>query len=217
MVLNIDVVSDVICPWCFVAKRRLEQAIRDAGDRHHVRIGWHPLQLNPLMPSEGIARRIYRTAQLGCWDYSQSLDRRLIEVGQSVGIDFAFDWIDWVPNTFNAHRLIWLAQQEGLQAEMVDALFCNYFTQGENIGDLNVLRAIATTVGIHPTRFERWVETHEGSAAVKEEEAAAYRLGINRPPYIIINGKYSLAGAPDPRKIAAAFDQVNQLTLTHSG
>ncbi|MGJ3246290.1 MAG: DsbA family oxidoreductase [Elainellaceae cyanobacterium] len=213
MILNIEVVSDVMCPWCFVAKRRLEQAIEDVRDRHEFRIGWHPFQLNPAIPAEGIERRIYRTAKFGCWEHSHALDMRLVEVGKSVGIDFAFEQIQWTPNTFDAHRLIWLAQQKSVQESVVEALFCAYFEQGQNIGDRQVLTEIALASGIDHERLMQFWNTDDGSTAVIDEEAAAHRLGISSVPYIIINGKYSLSGAQDSQTIVSAFDQVSQLTM----
>ncbi|HHP7245316.1 MAG TPA: DsbA family oxidoreductase [Elainellaceae cyanobacterium] len=213
MILNIEVVSDVICPWCFVAKRRLEQAIEDVRDRYEFRTAWHPFQLNPTIPAEGIERRIYRTAKFGCWEHSRALDMRLVEVGKSVGIDFAFDQIQWTPNTFDAHRLIWLAQQESVQEYMVEALFRAYFEQGQNIGDRQILTEIALKSGIDDKRLMQFWNTDDGSTAVNDEEAAARRLGISSVPYIIINGKYSLSGAQDSQTIVSAFDQVNQLTM----
>lgn len=213
MILNIEVVSDVICPWCFVAKRRLEQAIEDVRDRYEFRTAWHPFQLNPTIPAEGIERRIYRTAKFGSWEHSHALDMRLVEVGKSVGIEFAFDHIQWTPNTFDAHRLIWLAQQESVQECVVEALFHAYFEQGQNIGDRQILTEIGLASGIDYERLMQFWSSDEGSTAVNEEEAAARRLGISSVPYIIINGKYSLSGAQDPQTIVSAFDQVSQLTM----
>jgi predicted DsbA family dithiol-disulfide isomerase len=126
--LNVDVFSDVICPWCLIGKRRLEKAIAAHGGP--VKVRWLPFQLNPTMPKDGISRREYRTKKFGSWARSQELDARVIAVGKDEGIDFAFDRIERTPNTLDAHRLIWLADKEVVQDSVVEALFRAYFTEG---------------------------------------------------------------------------------------
>src|SRR4029077_7022477 len=121
MALLVDVISDVICPWCFIGKRRLEKAV--AAVDGPVGVRWLPFQLNPAMPKEGVSRREYRTRKFGSWERSLELDARVIAVGKSEGISFAFDRIDRTPNTFDAHRLIWLAERHGVQDAVVEALF----------------------------------------------------------------------------------------------
>jgi predicted DsbA family dithiol-disulfide isomerase len=128
MVLHIDVISDVVCPWCFIGKRRLEKAIAILDRQQEVRVRWLPFQLNPQMSKEGTSRRAYRTKKFGSWERSQELDAKVVAVGKSEGINFAFDRIEGTPNTFDAHRLIWLADREGVQDAVVEALFQAYFT-----------------------------------------------------------------------------------------
>jgi hypothetical protein len=108
MKLAVDVISDVICPWCFIGKRRLEKAIAAIDGQQEVQVHWHPFQLNPTMPKEGISRKEYRTRKFGSWERSLELDAKVIAVGQTEGINFAFDKIERTPNTVDAHRLIWL-------------------------------------------------------------------------------------------------------------
>ncbi len=129
---TIDVISDVICPWCYVGKRRLEKSIALAG-LGDVRVRWHPFQLNLQMPREGMNRKEYRTAKFGSWERSLALDAQVTEAGRAEGIPFAFDKIERTPNTLDAHRLIELAEQEHLQAAVVEAVFRAYFTQGRDI------------------------------------------------------------------------------------
>jgi DSBA-like thioredoxin domain len=119
MSLQIAVFSDVICPWCFIGKRRLEKAIAAMAQTHNVRERWLPFQLNPQMPREGISRKDYRTKKFGSWERSQELDAKVIAVGQMEGIHFAFDKIERTPNTLDAHRLIWLADKHGVQDPVV--------------------------------------------------------------------------------------------------
>src|SRR5689334_25368336 len=118
MSLSIQVISDVICPWCLIGKRRLEKAVAAHGGP--VKVRWLPFQLNPTMPKEGISRREYRTRKFGSWERSQELDARLVAVGQSEGIPFAFDRIERTPNTVDPHRLIGLAGEEGVQEVVVE-------------------------------------------------------------------------------------------------
>src|SRR6516165_10259298 len=123
MNLTIDVISDVICPWCYIGKKRLEKAIASFAGQQEVRVSWLPFQLNPTMPKEGIDRKEYRIRKFGSWEKSLELDAKLIAVGQVEGIHFAFDRIERTPNTVDAHRLIWLAGQQGRQNAVVEALF----------------------------------------------------------------------------------------------
>src|SRR5947209_19014769 len=122
MVLHIDVVSDVICPWCYIGKRRLEKAVAAIEGEYEVRVRWLPFQLNPTMAKDGISRRDYRTKKFGSWQRSLELDAKVVAVGKEEGIHFAFDRIERTPNTLNAHRLIWLADKEGVQDGVVEAL-----------------------------------------------------------------------------------------------
>jgi len=109
MNLAVDVISDVICPWCYIGKRRLERAIAAVEGQHEVQVHWHPFQLNPTMPKEGISRKEYRVRKFGSWERSLELDAKVIAVGESERIHFAFDKTERTPNTVDAHRLIWLA------------------------------------------------------------------------------------------------------------
>src|SRR5437868_7330335 len=147
MNLHIDVISDVICPWCFIGKRRLEKAIAAHGEP--VKVRWLPVQLNPSMPKEGISRREYRTKKFGSWDRSKELDARVISVGKDEEIDFAFDRIERTPNTLDAHRLIWLADKEGLQDAVVEALFRAYFTEGRDISNQPTLLNVVSGAGLN--------------------------------------------------------------------
>ena len=127
------VVSDLVCPWCYIGKRRLEAAVRELPPGTEVAVSWHPFQLNPGMPRQGMDRHEYRLRKFGDPERSQAMDAQLREVGKSVGIDFRFDLQSTIPNTFDSHRVIWLAGQFGLQDAVVEALFQAYFCQGANL------------------------------------------------------------------------------------
>ena len=109
MILAVDVITDVICPWCYIGKRRLEKAIAES--QQEIRVRWLPFQLNPTMPKAGMSRKEYRSHKFGRWEKSQELDAKMVAVGQTEGIHFRFDRIEWTPNTVDAHRLVWLADR----------------------------------------------------------------------------------------------------------
>ena len=142
--MTIDVISDVICPWCFIGKRRLGEAlgVRPATVR------WHAFQLNPDMPREGIERKSYRIAKFGSWERSQELDARVAAAGRGEGIAFDFDRMARTPNTLDAHRIIWLAGERGVQDTVVEALFLAYFTDGRDLSDRATLAEIAAGAGL---------------------------------------------------------------------
>src|SRR5258708_7607754 len=166
MILHVEVISDVICPWCFIGKRRLEKAIAAVEGQHEVRVRWLPFQLNPTMPKDGISRREYRTRKFGSWERSQELDAKVVEAGKSEGIHFVFDRIERTPNTLDAHRLIWLADREGVQGAVVEALFRAYFPEGRDISRTAVLLDVVAEAGLGRGRAEPVFTSGEGLAAI---------------------------------------------------
>jgi predicted DsbA family dithiol-disulfide isomerase len=208
--LHLDIFSDVICPWCLIGKRRLSQALSLIAKRYAVNVTWRVFQLNPSMPPEGVDRKVYRTAKFGSWSRSLTLDAQLAEVGAKEGIPFAFDRIQRTPNTFDAHRLIWLAQGEGVQDAVVEALFRGYFTEGMDIGDRRILSDIASTAGLISAQVESFLASDEGVEQLRQEEAKARQLGISGVPYFLVNGKYAIEGAQPAEKLVSAFDQAMQ-------
>ena len=202
--MEIEIYSDVICPWCLVGKRRLEKALAATGLAREARVTWRPFELNPGMPPEGVERKKYRAAKFGSIEISQSMDARLIAVGREDGIPFAFDRIERTPNTFDAHRLLWFAQQEGLQSPLMEALFRGYFLEGQNIGDRSVLAAIASGVGLEAGEF---LGGSRGTEEVREEEQRARELGINAVPHFFLNQRWQLSGAQPPDVMADALRQ----------
>lgn len=208
--MRIEVVSDVVCPWCFVGKRRLEQALAivrsgPSGGAADVRVTWKPYELNPGLPREGIDRAAYRRAKFGSLERSQLLDARLLAVGESVGIPFAFEKIQRTPNTLDAHRLLWLADSLGRQDALAEALFRAYFLDGLNLGDHGVLADLAAASGIPRESAAALLAGRDGEAEVRTEEDRAWRSGIQGVPHFIIDGTREISGAQDPAIIAAAI------------
>ncbi|HCF25844.1 MAG TPA: disulfide bond formation protein DsbA [Cyanobacteria bacterium UBA11049] len=211
MTLNIAIFSDLICPWCFIGKRRLSKAISLLDEKSEFYTAWYPFQLNPQMPPEGMDRKVYRTAKFGSWSKSLKLDAQVVEVGATEGIHFAFDRIQRTPNTLNAHRLVWLAGKEGIQDALVEALFQSYFTQGKDISDRSILIDIAQRTGLSSANVESLFYSGEGVEAVCQEEEKARQLKIGGVPLFIVNGKFGLSGAQLPNVFIALFEKVMQL------
>ena len=191
MTITVDVISDVICPWCWIGKRRLEKAIVALG--MPVKIRWLPFQLNPMMPEEGIRRQAYRIQKFGSWERSQELDVRVAAVGKEEGIDFAFDRIERTPNTQAAHRLIWLAEQEGIQGVVVEALFRAYFTDGRDISNRQTLLDVVAEAGLDRASAEAMLQGNDGLEAIRDAESLSRRHHLDGVPFFIINGTTTLA------------------------
>jgi len=195
MTLNIDVISDVICPWCYIGKRRMEEAFRQLHAETQISRSWHPFQLNPEMPREGLNRKMYRSKKFGSWERSQAMDAQVTAAGKSVGIEFRYDLQTHTPNTFDSHRLVWLAGTSGAQDAVVEALFRAYFCEGVNFADPQKLIEVAASAGMDAAELKRFFTSEEGASAVREEEQRARMLGISGVPLYVINEAVSFSGA----------------------
>jgi predicted DsbA family dithiol-disulfide isomerase len=204
--MHIDIVSDVICPWCFIGKRRLEKALSLRPDVT-VDVTWRPFQLNPDMPPEGMERQAYIAAKFG----SGQADRiyaNVAAVGASIGIPFAFDRIRRTPNTRDAHRLIrWAAAQTRADA-VVEGLFRAYFIEGRDIGDRATLAEAASAAGLAAIEARRWLDGAADIEPVFAEDRGARRLGINAVPCFIFDRHYAVSGAQEPEFFLPIFDLV---------
>ena len=206
--LCIDVYSDVICPWCYVGKRRLERALKEWNGSVPVKTSWKPFQLNPAMPKSGMDRRQYLDAKFGGPAAAQAVYGQVLKAGTEEGIHFAFERIARTPNTFAAHRLIWLAGDHGKQDDVVELLFRQYFVEGEDIGNVQILARTVAEAGLDRATVETFLNSNEGVESVKAEEAAGHRLGIRAVPYFVINGTSVLSGAQPPEELLAAFREI---------
>lgn len=210
-VVNIEVYSDVVCPWCFVGRKRLEKAVQLLAGKHDIHVTWKPYQLNPWMPPEGMDRAEYRRMKFGSAERSSGMDNRLVEAGRGEGIELAFDRIVRTPNTLAAHRLIWLAEREGRQIEMVDTLFQAYFTDGKDIGDAAQLTELAAAAGLDAGAVSEFLCTEEGLAEVQAEEEAGRSLGIDGVPFFLLAGKYGVSGAQPAEVLVDVIERVVEL------
>jgi predicted DsbA family dithiol-disulfide isomerase len=210
-VVDIEVFSDVVCPWCYVGRQRLARAAELLADKHEIRVTWKPYQLNPWIPPEGMDRAEYRRMKFGSAERSSGMDTRLQEAGRGEGIELAFDKIARTPNTLQAHRLIWLAGQRGRQIEVVDALFRAYFTDGKDIGTDAVLAEIGTSAGLDADEVARFLATDEGLAEVEEEEQVGRSLGIDGVPFFLLADKYGVSGAQPADVLVNVIERVVEM------
>ena len=199
--LQLEVASDVICPWCYIGKKRLQKALNLIDGEVQVDVAWLPFQLNPGMPKGGMPRAEYRKAKFGSLARSRELDARVMAEGRSEGIEFAFDRIERTPNTTEAHRLIALAPD---QDEVVNRLFRAYFEEARDIGDPAVLAEIAAQCGV-----EGWPEK-AGDVSTLEGEVRA--MGISAVPTFIFERKSGVSGAYPAQTLAAAMRETSATT-----
>ena len=200
--LVVDVTSDLICPWCFVAKRRLEKASSILGKTLEVR--WHPFQLNPEMPVEGLDRRLYRSAKFGSWEQSQRLDAQVSAAGTEVGIRFRHDLMKRTPNTFRGHVLLAAALKDGLQTQnlVAERLFQAYFLNGEDVGDPATLLGIAREFGVTAISRLEDLDSPALVSEVKTAERKAASAGIRGVPQISFQGTVVANGAQKEELLA---------------
>ena len=203
--LAIGVYSDVVCPWCYVGKRRLEAALTLPDGPKDVRMSWRPFELNPDLPPEGIERAVYRARKFGA-AASAALDAKMAKTGHELGITFAFERMARTPNTRLAHRLIWEAERQCRQNELVERLFAGYFERGLDIGARQVLESLATEAGLETRGVHRALDDGESLAAVIALELEGLRLGVAAVPFFILPGRFGVSGAQSPefwRKVLA--------------
>lgn len=202
--IRIDIVSDAICPWCFIGKRRLEAALAqwDGGD---VRIVWRPFQLNPDMSREGMERAAYLRAKFGDAD-AQARFSEIATIGAELGIDFAFDRIRRTPNTLQAHRLIRWSVALDAQDRMVEALFAAYFLEGADIGDDATLTRVAHGAGFDPQAVAAYLAGDADAEQIRGEDAFARQIGIAGVPCFIVDRAYALSGAQPVAQFLEVFE-----------
>ena len=213
--LPIDMVSDVVCPWCFIGRRRLGMALAQfAANEPRVRplVSWHPFQLNPDLPPEGIDRRAYLAAKFGSAHRAADIYERVRAAGASVGIDFAFDKIARQPNTLDAHRLISWAQAQGSAEELVERLFRAYFLEGRFIGDREALAAIAGEASLSAEAARAHLASTEGTEAIAQMDRRVRELGVTGVPFFIFGGRLAVSGAQEPAVLVGAMTEAMRET-----
>ena len=203
--LRIEVVSDVVCPWCYIGKRRLQKALALVEGEIAPQIAWLPFQLNPDMPAQGMARAEYRRAKFGSLERSRQLDARVAAEARGEGLEFALERIERTPNTFAAHQLIDLAQESGAGGAVVDALFRAYFEEARDVGDRKVLLEIAEAARLaRAVVEERWADAAQRRRVADLEESMK-ALGISGVPTFILDRRFGVSGAQPPEALAEAM------------
>ena len=206
MTLRIDVISDVVCPWCYIGKRRLEQALelfRRSVDGPELEVVWHPFQLNPQLPREGIARSEYLSRKFG--SRADDIYARVTAVGRSVGIDFAFERIVRQPNTVPAHQLIGFAQSQGRQDEIVESLFRGYFLEGADLTQTDNLIQLARRAGLEDGATRASLDDDAQRQEVLAQDEQARALGVSGVPFFIFDQRLAVSGAQEPQVLLRAL------------
>ena len=202
--LTIDIVSDVVCPWCYLGKRRLEEALQKLG-RTDATVRWRPFQLDESIPEQGLDRQAYMRGKFGDLSRLQSVHDRLVAYGKEVGADYDFEAIARAPNTLKAHRLIRWAGEAGVQDAVVDRLFRAYFEQGQDIGDVATLAEIAAESGLDREEIARRLASDEDEQAAQTEIDAWRRAGVTGVPFFIFNERLAVPGAEGVDTLVAAM------------
>ena len=207
---QIDVISDVVCPWCYIGQRRLAVALARLPVDDSARaasIRWHPFQLNPDLPQAGVARKAYLEDKFGGPERAAQIYARVAAAGATVGIPFAFERIERQPNSRDAHRLIAWAQSQGDASDLVERLFRAYFIDGRRIGDHEVLAAIAGEAGFDPAAARKLLGSDEGMDAIALMDTRAREIGVQGVPFFIFNQHVAVSGAQEPDTLLGAIAQ----------
>ena len=207
--LTIDVLSDVVCPWCLIGKRRLEQALQTYAQRYPDRpaplVRWHPFQLNPDMPESGMSRADYVQQKFG--DRASTVYDRVKAVGRTLDIAFAIDTIARQPNTAAAHSLIGLAEVGAQQQRLVEALFCAYFLQGVDLTQRSELERLALEAGLSGDEVRACLDSKDARAQVRASDVRARQMGVQGVPFFIFNNQVGVSGAHEPETLLQAMEQ----------
>ncbi|MGH6609135.1 MAG: DsbA family oxidoreductase [Burkholderiaceae bacterium] len=207
--LSVDIISDVVCPWCYIGKRKLEVAFAQRADAEPAAVRWLAFQLNPDIPAEGVDRRSYLERKFGGPERAKQIYARVKAAGDEVGIAFDFDRIKRQPNTVNAHRLLAWAQETNSAASdaLVERLFRAYFVEGADIGEIDTLANLAGDAGFDAAEARAWLASDSGRAEVQAEERHARALGVSGVPFFVFNQRLAVSGAQPPEVLLDAIEQ----------
>ena len=214
MILTIEITSDFICPWCLVAHHNLQQAIATLDAPVDIQWVWHPFELNPDMPAAGMDRRTYRTNKFGSWAYSQQLDAQTLQAGQASGVDFRYDLMQKTPNTLNAHRLTGLAAKVGRATDMAERILQAYFTEGQDIGDIETLSSLAADIGLDQAKT--FLLSDDGISDIRADKQQAVAQGIQSVPTIQIGDAVLVGGQPVDAFLSVLQTAIKDLEVVKS-
>ncbi len=207
--VTIDIVSDVMCPWCYIGKRRLEAALKQRPDLD-VEVRWQPFQLDATIPKGGMDRQEYLNRKFGGPEGAKSIYDTIVKAGETEKIPFAFDLISRSPNTIDCHRLIHWSKEHGHQDALVERLFEMYFIEGKDIGDHAVLGEAAQDAGMDGEKVKELLDSDSDYDTIEQSIASAQKMGVQGVPCFIFDDKYAVSGAQSPDVIVDVLDQVAQ-------
>lgn len=210
--ITIDIVSDVACPWCYVGKKHLEKALAQKPELD-VQVNWHPFELDPTIPAEGIERDAYFENKFGSLDRFESMTNRLVEVGSNAGIDFRFDQMKAAIKTLRLHQLIYVASKEGFGAELKEALLAAYFEKGIDLREIGNIVEVVSPFGWDQTKVEIIIADQEIAYWVTQEIRHYQNLGVSGVPFFIFNNKYGVSGAQPPEAFLEMLEKMNTENL----
>jgi len=205
--IKLDIMSDPICPWCYIGKAHLDRAL-EAHPDHPFEIEWHPFQLNPDMPAEGMDRRAYLEGKFGGKEAAVRAYAPVVENAEKAGLKINFEGMERTPNTLNAHRLIHWAGIEGRQTAAVSALFKAYFVDTRDIGSLDVLADIADSIEMDASVVMRLLNTDADMQEIRDRDAHSREMGINSVPTFIVGGRHAVPGAQPPELWAKVIAEI---------
>lgn len=211
--ITIDIVSDVVCPWCYVGKKRLEDALTQMGNPDDVEINWHPFQLDPTVPPEGMDRKKYFIKKFGDESRIQQMSDHLTQVGRQEGIDFNLDTIPHAINTLPLHALLHVAGQEGFKPEAEEMLFKAYFTDGKDLRNEEVLTELFSAYGWDREKITRILTDDAIAYEVRQEINHYQSMGVRGVPFFIVNNKYGISGAQPAEVFVQALTTVRDEML----
>ena len=206
--LKIDIVSDVVCPWCAIGYKKLSKAMEDLNEEILFEVNWKPYELHPEIPTEGFNKEEYYKIKFGNSNGSRDRFNHLTEEGKKAGLEFNFDKSKNLPNTFLAHRLLWFSRSKDMQDVIAEALFHAYFTEGRDIGSINELISISTENGLQKSEFKDFLKTDVGSDEILREELRAKEMKIFSVPTYIFNKKYMLVGGQEANTFKSYMKKV---------
>lgn len=211
-VLKVNVISDIVCPWCYIGKRRLEKAIHNLSAKFDFEVEYFPFELNPKMPLSGLDQKQYLTDKFGSEEHYEQRIAQTTDVAKNEGLTFNFEVQGVSPNTRNMHRLIQLAKESNSHMALVEAFFKAYFTDGVDLSKTENLIHIAEQTGIERTTATLFLQSNTGVAEVEVAAHKFRQLGISGVPFYIINNKYGISGAQSTESFIQAFENISSET-----
>lgn len=215
--IKIDIVSDVVCPWCYIGKRRLEKAIDQLSDQYHFELEYHPFELNPNTPLAGVNQREHLVDKFGSEERYEQLTANVTNVAAQEGLTFDYAKQSTSPNTRMMHSIVQLAKLEGKHLEAIEAFFKAYFTEGIDLTDKQVLSKIAQDAGLDSAANPELFASPQAIQQIALAEKELGKLGITGVPFYIINNKYGVSGAQASETFVKAFQEIQAENVNATG